>query len=323
MDEHSAESGVPVTAYEAAAHTAADERADPLMDMVGAAGAGTQAPDPLRQDPASGRDFLSFYGLAENPFADSVNADYFYRTQTHETAIEKMTMAVRYNVSLAMITGVSGSGKTLISQILLQNLDPDTCAPILVLVTPGLSKTGLLRVILSELNVALPVGISRTQDLVRLLGNQVIDLFHEGRRLVILIDECHFLRSESLHILRTISNIEIPDRKLVTCLLFGEPRFARRLQHAAYEAIRSRMYMRCELAPMTAGECAEYVRFRLMMAQRLEPLFDDAALDALYEGSGGVCRALNKLAMLALIEGAGRGMARIGAGVVDACAEAF
>ena len=78
-----------------------------------------------------------------------------------------------------------------------------------------------------------------------------------------------------------------------------------------------------ELAPMTAGEGAEYVRFRLMMAQRLEPLFDDAALDALYEGSGGVCRALNKLAMLALIEGAGRGMARIGAGVVDACAEAF
>ena len=167
-----------------------------------------------------GRDFLAFYGLAQNPFADSVNPAFFYKTEAHRDACARLLMAIENDVSLAMLTGVSGTGKTLITQLILEQLDTARYEPVLVLVTPGMRRTGLLREILSEMSVALPVGINRTSDLLKMLSNAIMDLHSEGRKLVLLIDECHFLDADALHIVRTISNVEIPERKLTTCLSF-------------------------------------------------------------------------------------------------------
>ena len=181
----------------------------------------------------------------------------------------------------------------------------------LVLVTPGISKTGLLREILSELGIAVPEGISRTHDLLRIMSHFIIDLHENGKRLVLIIDECHFLSADCLHVIRTISNIEIPECKLVTSLLFGEARFTERLKHSSYESLRNRMYLRGELQPMGAEECAQYVKFRLMVAGRMNDLFDEAALATLHARSGGICRNLSKLCMLTLLTGAMNGHDRL------------
>ncbi len=265
-----------------------------------------------------GSDFVRFYSLRENPFSDSVNPAYFYKTDSHAEALDRMMMAVEHNVSLGMITGPSGMGKTLVTQLLLQSLDPAKYQAILVLVSPGLSKSGLLREILTELSIAVPEGMLRTQDLLKLLSNYIIDLHRQEKRLVILIDECHFLSSDCLHFVRTISNIEIPECKLTTSLLFGEERFAARLEHASYESLRNRMYLRGELKPMSPSECAQYVKFRLMIAGRMNDLFDPGAFQAIHAHSGGVCRNINKLCMLTLLQGVRRNRPVIDESVVAA-----
>jgi type II secretory pathway predicted ATPase ExeA len=188
-------------------------------------------------------------------------------------------------------------------------------------VTPGLSKTGLLREILSELNLPLPVGVNRVQDLVKLLSNHIIELHQQGQRLVILIDESHLLSADCLHIVRTISNIETPEEKLVTCLLFGESRLAQRLEHPSYESLQNRIYLRSVVAPLTALEAAQYLKFRLMKSGRLLELFTAGALMTVHERSGGICRSMNKLAMLSLIEGADRRSASIDEAIVEAAAQ--
>ena len=276
---------------------------DPLTDLI------TAVPAP----PASERsslhallpetNFLEFYGLTDNPFADCVHPSFFYRTESHAEAFRSMMQAVEFHASLGLVTGPSGTGKTLVSQLLLEHLDPVKHHVILVLVTPGLTKTGLLREILSELNLALPVGIARVQDLVKTLSNHIIDMHQRGQRLVIIVDECHLLDADCLHIIRTLSNIEIPERKLITSLLFGEARLAQRLEHPSYESLRNRIYLRARLQPLRPDETAQYVKFRLLVAGRMADLFTPAALDALHIHSGGICRSLNKLAMLSLIEG--------------------
>lgn len=255
--------------------------------------------------------FIDAYGLRENPFADCVRPDFYFRTDAHSEAFRSMLQAAEFKTSLGMVTGPSGTGKTLVSQLLLQHFEePDFCF-LLVLVTPGLSKTGLLREILSELGIALPVGVARVQDLVKQLSNHIIELHEQGRRLVILLDECHLLSADCLHIVRTISNIEIPEEKLVTCLLFGEARFVRRLQYPGYESLRNRIYFRSELQPLTAEETAQYIKYRLMTTGRLAELFTESAFKALHKHSGGIARTLNKLAMHSLIEGANRQSDRI------------
>jgi type II secretory pathway predicted ATPase ExeA len=250
--------------------------------------------------------FVDYYGLRENPFADCVHPAFFYRTDGHAETFRSMMLAVEFRASLGMVTGPSGTGKTLVSQLLLQHFEAPKHRVALVLVTPGLSKTGLLREILSELDLPLPVGIPRVQDLVKQLSNHIIELHEQGQRLVIIVDECHLLSSDCLHVVRTISNIETPQEKLVTCLLFGESRLADRLTHPSYASLANRIYLRSELRPLTPAEVTQYIKYRLMTAGRLDELFTESALAAIHELSGGICRSVNKLAMLSLIEAADR-----------------
>lgn len=295
----------PLENYSSAPFHVATLPSDPFADLVSA-----PVSEPEHQPAivpfAPAGDFVRYYGLRENPFADSVHPAFFFRTEAHAEAFRDMMLAVEFQASLGMVSGPSGTGKTLLTQLLLQHFDEPKHRAILVLVTPGLSKTGLLREILSELNLALPVGNARVQDLVKALSNHIIELHQQGRRLVIIIDECHLLSSECLHVVRTISNIEIPQQKLVTCLLFGESRIETRLAHPSYESLRNRIYLRSQLRPLTVDEATQYVKYRLMTAGRLTDLFNEEAFQALHEHSRGICRSLNKLAMLTLIEAADR-----------------
>lgn len=292
---------------------------DPFADLVSAPAAGLEKPPEIVPFAPAG-DFVRHYGLRENPFADSVHPAFFFRTEAHAEAFRDMMLAVEFRAALGMVTGPSGTGKTLLTQLLLQHFDEPSHRAILVLVTPGLSKTGLLREILSELNLALPVGNARVQDLVKALSNHIIELHQQGCRLVIIIDECHLLSSECLHIVRTLSNIEIPQQKLVTCLLFGESRLETRLSHSSYDSLRNRIYLRSQLRALTSDEATQYVKYRLMTAGRLTDLFTESGFEALHKHSGGICRSLNKLAMLTLIESADRQAAIIDEPIVTRAA---
>ena len=119
---------------------------------------------------------------------------------------------------------------------------------------------------------------------------------------------------------RTISNIETPQQKLVTCLLFGESRLLQRLEHPTYASLKNRIYLRSELHPLAPAEVAQYVKFRIMTAGRLEELFTEPALVALHEFSGGICRNVNKLAMLSLIEAADNRFALVDDAIVRSAA---
>jgi general secretion pathway protein A len=215
-----------------------------------------------------------------------------------------MMAAVEQDVSLALVTGRSGTGKTLLSQMILRNLDAKRYQPALVLVSPGMGKTALLREILSEAGVELPERQCFMNTLLGLLSDYIIDLYRHDRKLVILIDECHFLGPESLHTLRTLSNIEVPEKKLLTCILFSEPRLLNRLQHPNYEALRGRMYMQAQLEPIGSRDIRQYVKFRLLLAGGREDLFDESGLTAVQMCSGGICRLINKVCSCAMLEAA-------------------
>ena len=131
-------------------------------------------------------DLLSYFGMTENPFTDSVNTRYFYKSKNHYASYQKMKMSVEQNVSIGLVCGQSGIGKTMITQMLLTTLDPKKYHSIVVLVSPGMTKSALLKEILLELELGhLVKNATQTYDLIRLLQDQVINLYQKGKRLVI------------------------------------------------------------------------------------------------------------------------------------------
>lgn len=247
---------------------------------------------------------LNFFDLKENPFMDSVNTRYFYHSKNHDEIYQKMKMCVEQNISLGLVAGSSGVGKTLITQMLLTNLDAEKYQTIVVLVSPGMTKSALLKEVLLELNLGhLLKSAAQTYDLIRILQDHVINLYQSGKRLVIIIDEAHFLESSSLHILRTISNIELPELKLVSILLFTEEVFLRRIRHESYNSLRNRMYIQEHLYPFTFQEMRNYIKFRISTAGgNPDTIFSEDTYQVIYTATAGIAREVNNLCYNAIVE---------------------
>jgi type II secretory pathway predicted ATPase ExeA len=252
-----------------------------------------------------------------HPFADNVNPEFFFRTEAHEEAFVLMKRAVEDNVALALCTALSGTGKTLLTQILLQELDSARHRTVLTLVYPQMSRSALLRDVIAELGIEMPARNVSIHALLSHIQQEIIRLYQTGKKLVLIIDEAHFLTSDSLHILRTLSNIEVPEKKLISVLLFGEETFRERLEKACFKALLSRMFVRCTLRPLTGGEVEQYIKFRCLMAGGRADLFHDDAHPKIAEATGGIPREINRLAHSALLIAARRGMPGVTGDLID------
>jgi MSHA biogenesis protein MshM len=81
--------------------------------------------------------------------------------------------------------------------------------------------------------------------------------------------------------------------------------------------------LRINLKPLTRSEAATYLTAKLAAAGCEGSLFTERAVTRLHALSGGIPSGLNRLATLAMMAGASRGMEAISAEVVDAVSEEF
>jgi len=243
---------------------------------------------------------LRFFGFVDDPFSDSVNPQFFYRTDAHEAAFVAMKRCIEDNISLGLTTAVSGTGKTLLTQVLLQELDPERYRPALVLIYPKMSPAALLREICGELGVRIAGKRPTMHELVAAIHQETMALYLKGIKLVLIIDEVHFLTAASLQMLRTLSNIEIPQKKLVTILLFGEDSFLKKLGEPTFKSILSRMYTRVRLRPLTVEEVEQYVKFRLLLVNGRPSVFHAECFGWLREKTEGIPREINRICHNAL-----------------------
>lgn len=280
-----------------------------VIDMTDHERSGSGGSRARFHDPATA---AAAFGFRQAPFADSVDPAFFFRTEAHERAFALMRRAIDEHLALALTVAPSGTGKTLISQILLSELDPARHEPILVLAYPGMSRVGLLREVAGELGVTDLGPRAPLHQVMAAVQDAIVALHRRGRKLVVIVDECHFLGVEPLQMVRTLSNIELPERKLVTLLLFGEDSFLAKMDRPEYASLFNRMFIRARLRALDADETKQYVKFRCLVSGGRPNLFDDTFLAALHERSKGIPREINRLCHAAMAEAAGAGAKAVG-----------
>lgn len=255
---------------------------------------------------------VKHFAFRENPFLDNVNPQYFFRTEAHEDAYIKMKKCIDEHVAVGLTTALSGTGKTLLTQILLTELDPRRHEPVLVLAYPGMTKTGLLRELAAELELGPLPPRAPIHMLMGPIQERIADLYQAGRKLIVIIDECHFLGVDALQMVRTLSNVELPERKLVTILLFGEDSFLDKMHRPQYASIFNRMFVRARLRPLDAAETEQYIKFRCLVSGGNPGIFRPDFHARCHALSGGVPREVNRLCHGALFEAARAGARHIG-----------
>jgi type II secretory pathway predicted ATPase ExeA len=85
------------------------------------------------------------------------------------------------------------------------------------------------------------------------------------------------------------------------CLLFvGLTELRRRLQMSVHESLDQRIVMRYHLSGLTREELPEYLTHRLRQAGCELPVFEPAAIEALFQATQALPRKVNRLAHYSL-----------------------
>lgn len=215
-----------------------------------------------------------------------------------------MIYCLTENEPAGLILGTSGVGKSLISQKLLSALSKyENYIPLIILIYPRMSKVALLREIYSQLGLPpLSSGNPTTMDLLEPIHTHIIQRYKDGKRIVLLLDESHFLNVSALHLIRTLTNIETAKEKLITSIFIAEARFLRRLQYKTYDSLRGRIKIKASLEPLSLEDTTNFIKHRLTVAGAKRPLFPEESFPLIYEMSGGICRNINKIAGQALFD---------------------
>jgi type II secretory pathway predicted ATPase ExeA len=134
---------------------------------------------------------------------------------------------------------------------------------------------------------------------------------------VLLVDEAGLAGPDVLTQLARLTRLDTAAAARWTIVLAAEPEQAARWS----ATIRDLVDLRIEMVAWSAEETVGYVQMALVEAGRIEPLFDEDALAAIYRLTRGVARQVARLAGFALLAGAGARQTTIDAATVEAAYE--
>ncbi|HET8601197.1 MAG TPA: AAA family ATPase [Segeticoccus sp.] len=239
----------------------------------------------------------SHYGFTTMPFGRSLAPGMLHRHASHAEAVARIGWCVAER-ALGVITAEVGAGKTVAARAALAGLDSSRHT-IIYLGNPAVGGRGLYGGIVTALG-----GVPRFHKAA--LIPQTADLLaaedHErGRTVVLILDEAHLLTAEQLEELRLLTNADMDSHSPFACLLIGQPTLRRRIKLGTFAALDQRIALRYAMTGMSAQETAGYVAHHLALAGRSDTLFSDDALALIHQVARGLPRAVNNLAVQALV----------------------
>jgi len=248
--------------------------------------------------------YESYWGLTVKPFENTPDPRFFYTSAQHEEALTRLLYGVRENKGAIMLTGVFGCGKTLLSQVLLSELDRDVYR-VAMITNPMMSAIELLRSIATKLGaVDLP---TRKQDILKdvvldAIGEILQGNYTDGKQTVILLDEMHVIEDRTIfEDLRMLLNFQLQDRFLCTLIFMGQPELKKHVE--LNKQLNQRIAIRYHVEHFDLENTAAYVRHRLKVAGADRDLFDKAALPLIFQKSGGIPRRINQICDMCLFIG--------------------
>ena len=237
------------------------------------------------------------YGFARMPFGRDLAPNMLHRSTGHNEAVARITWCVQES-ALGVITGEVGSGKTVATRAATTALDHSRNT-LIYLGNPAIGARGIYHGIVTALG-----GVPRFHK--ASLIPQTVDLLaaeqtERGKQVVIAIDEAHLLTPDQLEEIRLLLNSELDSKSPFACLLIGQPTLRRRIKLGMFAALDQRIALRFAMPPLTPPETGSYIAHHVKLAGRADTLFSDDAIALIHQVSRGLPRAINNLAVQALI----------------------
>jgi general secretion pathway protein A len=259
--------------------------------------------------------YLEHFRLNAKPFATTPDPQFAYGTREHQLAVAKIQYAVEERQGIFLLQGEIGTGKTTVSQFMLNAWRDDKSLAVAHITNPAVrTPSQFLRLLLSHYGVEPPHLLADNWDALRgfLVGN-----YKAGKITVLVIDEAQTISAENMETLTHISNEQTQKHKLIQVVLLAQPNIARKLSYKP--ALRDRIAHGSTLNPLSYEDAVAMMRHRVRVAGGdFETLFPDEALHRrLYNITKGVPRRLCMLCDNALLNAYALGKPAVDEGAIS------
>lgn len=238
-----------------------------------------------------------FFGFTRSPFGRDLAPGMLHRHGSHGEAVARIGWCITER-RIGVITGEVGAGKTVAIRAALAALDP-TRHSVIYLPNPTIGVRGIHHQIVAALGghplVHHATLVPQAAEILAL------EAAERGRTPVLVLDEAHLLDHPQLEAIRMLTNHDMDSASPFAVLLVGQPTLRRRMKLGVLAALDQRIALRYAMPPMTTEETPSYLRHHLALAGRSDNLFSDDAVALIHQTSRGYPRAVNNLALQALV----------------------
>lgn len=236
--------------------------------------------------------YESFFGLRELPFNNTPDPRFFYKTPDHEEALASLIYCVEARKGFVLLTGEIGTGKTLVTRLMLRQLGTRIAFAHVHHAIAG--PEALMEAVCAEFELperSPTTPVQRT----RMLHDFLLQQFSQNRPAVLILDEAQHLPVEAFEQLRMIGNLEADDAKLLQIVIVGQPELRTMFAGAQLRQLRQRIFRAFHLKGLSRVDTEAYIRHRLVVAGAEKDIFSADAFDAIHSCSGGFPRLINTL----------------------------
>ena len=237
------------------------------------------------------------WGLTRTPFGPDIPVDKLAATKPHAEAVARIGWAISQR-QICVIAGEVGAGKTVAARAALAGLEPARHIPIYI-PNPTIGLKGIHTAIVATLGGQPHYATAN----LAIQAQQLIAGEHDerGRTPILIIDEAHLLSNPDLEGLRMLTNTSMDTGADFALILLGQPTLRRRLKLGVLAALDQRIATRYTITGMDPAETTAYITTCLSWAGRADTLFSDDATNEIWQTSRGYPRAVNTLAIAAML----------------------
>ena len=245
--------------------------------------------------------YRMFFGLTKEPFTANLELEGILQTKALLAVSQRVEYVMRIG-AIGLVTGEVGAGKSTALRWTTGQLHPSKYKVLWVTATAG-SILEVYRQLLAELDIQ--TASSSRAVLTRLIRQQVLDLvIGKKQQPLLIIDEASLLRLDVFAELHTLTQFQGDSKPWLPIILAGQNNLADNLLYRTAIPLSSRIVARSHLKAVNREGMEEYIAHHLRIADMKNSPFDEQAVTAIHQGSGGLFRKANHLARGALIAAA-------------------
>lgn len=234
----------------------------------------------------------AFYSLKGTPFHKSIKTKDLFQSDSTKELHSRLEYMIDH-CGLMMITGEQGTGKTTAIRKFVNSINSQRYKWIYIPLST-VNVMDFYRQVNRELGAP---SAYRKADLFRSIQGAIIDYAVNKKILpVIILDEAHLLNRENLFELQILTNYKMDSMDPALIIMMGQTCLKERIQMTAHEALYQRFHLKYHLEPLKKEEATPYIEHHLKLVGRKEPLFTKAAIEAIYQHTGGQMRMMGELA---------------------------